>query len=59
MGETWVGLVIGGAALVIALPMVIAHYWRELRRARALRNLDHDACWHAPYRRKAGRRRSD
>ncbi|CAN0624426.1 protein of unknown function [Burkholderia multivorans] len=58
MSETWVGLVIGGAALAVALPMAIAHYCRELRRARALRNLNQHDCWYAPYPRKGGSRRS-
>jgi len=40
MSETWMGLVIGCSALVIALPAVMGHYRRERHRARLLRHLD-------------------
>lgn len=41
MGESWIGVVIGGFVLVIAAFAVGAHYRREHRRAELLRNLDH------------------
>ncbi|HHL4083104.1 hypothetical protein [Burkholderia sola] len=44
MGDTWIGLVIGGSALAIALTMAISLYWLERRRARLLRNFDHRDC---------------
>ncbi|MEZ0601968.1 hypothetical protein ACAX43_07415 [Paraburkholderia sp. IW21] len=40
MGETWVGLIIGGSALNIAIFMTIGHYRREHIRARMLRHLN-------------------
>lgn len=35
MGDTWLGLVIGGSALAVALTMAISLYWLERRRAAA------------------------
>ncbi|MBR7989034.1 hypothetical protein KDX04_24750 [Burkholderia cenocepacia] len=49
MGDTWLGLVIGGSALAVALTMAISLYWLERRRARLLRNFDHRDCWRAAY----------
>ncbi|AOJ22807.1 hypothetical protein WJ11_26060 [Burkholderia cenocepacia] len=49
MGDTWLGLVIGGSALAVALTMTISLYWLERRRARLLRNFDHRDCWLAAY----------
>ena len=46
MSETWMGLIIGGAALGIAMLMAMAHYRRERARARMLRNMDHHEWWH-------------
>jgi hypothetical protein len=37
--ETWIGLVIGVSTLAVALPVALAHYRREQRRARLLRDL--------------------
>jgi len=39
MDETWMGLAIGVSTLAVALPMALAHYWRERDRARTLSNL--------------------
>ena len=44
MGDTWMGLAIGGTALAVALTMAISLYWLERRRARLLRNFDHRDC---------------
>jgi hypothetical protein len=41
MSETWIGLLIGGSALGIAVLMVIGHYRRERKRAQMLRDLSH------------------
>ncbi|NTX32806.1 hypothetical protein HT746_37865 [Burkholderia pyrrocinia] len=49
MGETWMGLAIGGSALAVALTMAISLYWLERRRARLLRNFDHRDCWLVAY----------
>ena len=49
MGDTWLGLVIGGSALAVALTMAISLYWLERRRARLLRNVEHRDCWLAAY----------
>ncbi|ALX10794.1 hypothetical protein P350_04175 [Burkholderia cepacia JBK9] len=49
MGDTWMGLVIGGSALAVALTMAISLYWLERRRARLLRNFDHRDCWLVAY----------
>ena len=43
MGDTWMGLAIGGTALAVALTMAISLYWLERRRARLLR-FDHRDC---------------
>ena len=40
MSETWIGLIIGGSALGVAMLMVIGHYRRERMRARMLRELN-------------------
>ncbi|MFM0498748.1 hypothetical protein PQQ88_33400 [Paraburkholderia caledonica] len=48
MSETWMGQIIGGSALGIAMLMVIGHYRRERRRARLLRHLNHHEWWHQP-----------
>ncbi|OXH90762.1 hypothetical protein CA831_09150 [Burkholderia multivorans] len=45
MGETWMGLAIGGSALTVALTVAIALHWLERRRARRLRDFDHHDCW--------------
>ncbi|KVH61394.1 hypothetical protein [Burkholderia cepacia] len=50
MSDTWMGLAIGGAALVVALTMAISLFWLERRRARLLRNFDHRDCWLVAYR---------
>lgn len=52
MSETWMGLIIGGSALSIAVLMVIGHYRRERRRARLLRHLDHQEWWYQTQERK-------
>ncbi|MGZ2746069.1 hypothetical protein [Burkholderia stagnalis] len=49
MGDTWMGFVIGGSALAVALTMMIVLYWLERRRARLLREFDHRDCWRAAY----------
>ncbi|WP_431820493.1 hypothetical protein [Burkholderia sp. F1] len=49
MGDTSMGLAIGGAALAVALTATIVHYWLERRRARLLRDFDHRDCWRAAY----------
>ncbi|KVU78173.1 hypothetical protein WK73_00910 [Burkholderia ubonensis] len=49
MGDTSMGLVIGGAVLAVALTAAIVHYWLERRRARLLRDFDHRDCWRAAY----------
>ncbi|AJY13858.1 hypothetical protein K6W16_02635 [Burkholderia dolosa] len=49
MGDTWMGLAIGGAALAVALAMAIALYRLERRRARLLREFDHRDCWLVAY----------
>ena len=49
MGDTWMGFVIGGSALAVALTMTIVLYWLERRRARLLREFDHRDCWRASY----------
>ncbi|MBN3820821.1 hypothetical protein G3N57_31630 [Paraburkholderia sp. Se-20369] len=54
MGDTWMGLAIGGSALAVALTMMIVLYWLERRRARLLREFDHRDCWRAAYGRRAG-----
>jgi hypothetical protein len=41
MSETWMGLIIGGSALSIAMFMVIGHYRRERMRAKMLGHLKH------------------
>lgn len=46
MIERWMGLTIGVAALLIAIPLVISHYRREYRRGQLLRNLDHVDWWY-------------
>lgn len=46
MSETWIGLIIGGSALSIAMLMMIGHYRRERRRARLLRHLNRHEWWH-------------
>jgi hypothetical protein len=46
MSETWMGLVIGGSAIGIAMLMVIVHYRREHMRARKLRHMNHHESWH-------------
>lgn len=51
MSETWMGLIIGGSALSIAMLMVIVHYRRERTRARLLRNLNHHELWRQTRRR--------
>jgi hypothetical protein len=56
MGDTWMGLVIGGSALAVALTMAIALHWLERRRARLLRNFDHRDCWVVAYGRRLVRR---
>ncbi|MGS0893510.1 hypothetical protein ACVBGC_13370 [Burkholderia stagnalis] len=55
MGETWLGVAIGGAALAVALAVSIALHWLERRRARLLKNLVHDDGWHAPFGRRVAR----
>ncbi|MCC8404577.1 hypothetical protein LJ655_22280 [Paraburkholderia sp. MMS20-SJTN17] len=40
MSETWMGLIIGGSALCIAMFVVIGLYRRERTRARMLRDLN-------------------
>ncbi|MBN6730098.1 hypothetical protein [Burkholderia multivorans] len=49
MGETWMGLAIGGSALTVALAVAIALHWLERRRARRLRDFDHHDCWLVAY----------
>ncbi|AZQ52290.1 hypothetical protein [Burkholderia cenocepacia] len=56
MGDTWMGLVIGGSALAVALTMAISLYWLERRRARLLRNFDHRDCGFVAYGRCFARR---
>ncbi|MFM0211353.1 hypothetical protein PQQ96_28555 [Paraburkholderia sediminicola] len=46
MSETWMGLIIGGSAISIAMLMVIGHYRRERMRARMLRHMNHHESWH-------------
>ncbi|RQS21868.1 hypothetical protein [Burkholderia sp. Bp8998] len=55
MGDTWMGLAIGGSALAIALTMAIALHWLERRRARLLRNFDHRDCWLVAYGKRLAR----
>ena len=55
MGETWMGLAIGGSALAVALTMAIALHWLERRRARLLRNFDHRDCWFIAYGKRIAR----
>ncbi|MBB5426814.1 hypothetical protein HDG40_004993 [Paraburkholderia sp. JPY158] len=52
MSQTWIGLVIGGAALGIAMFLVISHYRRERMRARMLRELNRHGPWHQTRARK-------
>ncbi|MGF6962023.1 hypothetical protein QFZ97_007979 [Paraburkholderia youngii] len=52
MSETWMGLVIGGTALGIAMFMVVSHYRRERMRARMLRELNRYDSWHQTRARK-------
>jgi hypothetical protein len=40
MVESWMGILIGTLALIIAATAVVRHYRREHRRAELLRNLD-------------------
>ncbi|WFN17997.1 hypothetical protein [Burkholderia contaminans] len=49
MGDTWMGLAIGGTALAVALTMAVSLCWLERRRARLLRNFDHRDCWLVAY----------
>ena len=56
MGDTWMGLVIGGTALAVGLTMAIVLHWLERRRARLLRNFDHRDCWFAAYGKGFARR---
>ncbi|HEY4296869.1 MAG TPA: hypothetical protein VGM85_10395 [Paraburkholderia sp.] len=42
----WMGLAIGVAALLIAIPLVIGHYRREHLRGQLLRKLDHGDWWY-------------
>lgn len=49
MGDTWMGLLIGGSALAVALTMAISLHWLERRRARLLRNFDHRDYWFVAY----------
>jgi hypothetical protein len=51
MSETWLGLAISGVAMLIAMPLVASHYYRERRRAQLLRKLDHGDSW---YRARTG-----
>ncbi|MGU7775319.1 hypothetical protein ACV229_34770 [Burkholderia sp. MR1-5-21] len=53
MGDTWMGLAIGGSALGVALTMTIVLHWLERRRARLLRDFDHRDCWLAAYGKRA------
>lgn len=46
MSETFMGLTITGAALLIAMPLIVGHYRRERRRGQLLRNLDHVDWWY-------------
>jgi hypothetical protein len=46
MSHTWMGLIIGGSALSIAMLMVIRHYRRERIRAKMLRHLNHHEWWY-------------
>lgn len=55
MGDTWMGLAIGGSALAVALTMAIALHWLEWRRARLLRNFDHRDCWFVAYGKRFAR----
>lgn len=55
MGETWMGLAIGGSALAVALTMAIALHWLERRRARLLRNFDPLDCWLVAYGKRLAR----
>jgi hypothetical protein len=41
MDETWMGIVVGSFALLIAVFSVAQHYRREHMRSRLLRHLDH------------------
>ncbi|EEA04233.1 conserved hypothetical protein [Burkholderia sp. H160] len=52
MSETWMGLIIRGPALGIALFMVLGHYRRERTRARMLRDLNDHECWRQTRERK-------
>ncbi|MBU9519826.1 hypothetical protein KTE45_15235 [Burkholderia multivorans] len=56
MGETWMGLAIGGSALTVALTVAIALHWLERRRARRLRDFDHHDCWLVAYGKSIVRR---
>lgn len=46
MSETWMGLMISGIALLIAMPLIVGHYRRERRRGQMLRNLTHEDWWY-------------
>ena len=45
MVESWMGIVVGTFALVIAAIAVIGHYRREHRREKSLKNLDDWCRW--------------
>lgn len=51
MNESWMGVVVGVFALVIAASLVIGHYHREYQRTRVLRRMDPRQCWDVMRRR--------
>lgn len=50
MIESWVGVIVGLFALVIAATLVLGHYRREHLRERLLRRMDHRHWWHVTRR---------
>jgi hypothetical protein len=52
MTESWIGIIVGAVALVIAVTVIIVHYRREHIRARLLRRMDHRQCWDVMRRRQ-------
>jgi hypothetical protein len=45
MAESATGIVVGLCGLSAAMLLVAVHYWREMKRRRQLRQMDHRDCW--------------
>jgi hypothetical protein len=58
MGDTWMGLAIGGTALAVALTMAVSLCWLERRRARQLPKFDQSDCWLVAYGKCLARERA-